>query len=83
VYRNMQKFQDDPNCSDYILFFEYFNGDNGAGLGTSHQTGWTGIIAPLMHLFAIINPEQFLRSGKMAYFELKKASQDVKKTGSK
>ncbi len=52
VYGGIGKFQDDPHWRDYLLFFEYFHGDNGAGLGASHQTGWTGIIARAMHLFA-------------------------------
>ena len=47
-----EKFQNDPHCRDLILFYEYFHGDNGAGLGASHQTGWTGIVARGMHLFA-------------------------------
>ena len=42
VYGGTQKFQDDPHWRDYLLFYEYFHGDNGAGLGASHQTGWTG-----------------------------------------
>ncbi len=46
-----RKFQDDPHWRDCILFYEYFHGDNGAGLGASHQTGWTGVIARAMHLF--------------------------------
>jgi len=41
--------QDDPNFRDYILFYEYFNGDTGQGLGASHQTGWTGLVALLLH----------------------------------
>ena len=45
VYGGTPKFQDDPHWRDYILFYEYFHGDNGAGLGASHQTGWTGVIA--------------------------------------
>jgi hypothetical protein len=49
-----------------VLFYEYFHGDNGAGLGASHQTGWTGIVARLMHLFAATTPEQMLELGKMA-----------------
>jgi hypothetical protein len=49
-----------------ILFYEYFHGDNGAGLGASHQTGWTGIVARLMHLFATTTAEQVLELGKMA-----------------
>jgi len=49
-----------------ILFYEYFHGDNGAGIGASHQTGWTGIIARTMHLFATSSPEQALALGKLA-----------------
>jgi hypothetical protein len=48
VYGATQKFQDDPFWRDLILFYEYFNGDNGAGLGASHQTGWTGLVAKLI-----------------------------------
>ena len=51
VYGGTGKFQDDPHWRDLILFYEYFHGDNGAGLGASHQTGWTGLIAPLLDLF--------------------------------
>jgi hypothetical protein len=69
VYGGMQKFQEDPNWRDLILFHEYFHGDNGAGLGASHQTGWTGAIARLMHLFATMTPEAVLEAGKKAYFE--------------
>jgi hypothetical protein len=52
VYGGAAKFQDDPHWRDLILFYEYFHGDNGAGLGASHQTGWTGSIAVLLDLFA-------------------------------
>jgi hypothetical protein len=52
VYGGTEKFQTDPHWRDLILFYEYFHGDNGAGLGASHQTGWTGLIAPLLDLFA-------------------------------
>ena len=51
VYGGTAKFQDDPHWRDLILFYEYFHGDNGAGLGASHQTGWTGLIAVLLDLF--------------------------------
>jgi hypothetical protein len=51
VYGGTAKFQEDPYWRDYILFHEYFHGDNGAGLGASHQTGWTGTIARLLDLF--------------------------------
>ena len=73
VYGGTEKFQKDPHWKDYILFYEYFHGDNGAGIGASHQTGWTGIIARLMHLFASSSSEQMLELGKKAAFvELKK-----------
>jgi Mannosylglycerate hydrolase MGH1-like glycoside hydrolase domain len=68
VYGGTQKFQEDPHWRDYILFYEYFHGDNGAGLGASHQTGWTGTIARVMHLFATTTPEQVLEIGKAAGF---------------
>jgi hypothetical protein len=57
VYGGTAKFQDDPHWRDLILFFEYFQGDNGAGLGASHQTGWTGSIARLIDLFGRIDTE--------------------------
>jgi len=59
VYGGTKKFADDPLWSDYVLFFEYFHGDNGAGLGASHQTGWTATIPALMQLFATLRPESF------------------------
>jgi hypothetical protein len=66
VYGGTRKFQEDPQWRDYLSFFEYFHGDNGAGLGASHQTGWTGIIARGMHLFATTTAEQVLAIGKAA-----------------
>ena len=66
VYGGSEKFQTDPNWRDYLLFYEYFHGDNGAGLGASHQTGWTGIIARIMHVFATIPPSKMLELGKGA-----------------
>jgi hypothetical protein len=66
VYGGTEMFQHDPHWRDLILFYEYFHGDNGAGLGASHQTGWTGIIARIMHLFATMSPEQALELGKVA-----------------
>jgi Mannosylglycerate hydrolase MGH1-like glycoside hydrolase domain/Glycosyl hydrolase family 63 C-terminal domain len=56
VYGGTKKFQDDPHWRDCILFYEYFHGDNGAGLGASHQTGWTGLIARSLDLFARLDP---------------------------
>jgi len=66
VYGGTEKFQSDPHWRDYILFYEYFHGDIGAGLGASHQTGWTGIIARIMQLFATIPADQLLASGARA-----------------
>ena len=60
------KFQGDPHWRDHLLFYEYFQGDNGAGLGASHQTGWTGLIARLIQLFAVITPESMLTEGLAA-----------------
>ena len=68
VYGGTRKFQDDPHWRDLILFYEYFHGDNGAGLGASHQTGWTGVVATLMHVFATVTPEAFLAGGRVATF---------------
>ena len=69
VHGGTRKFQADPHWRDCVLFYEYFHGDNGAGLGASHQTGWTGLIARTMHLFATLTPEQALEGGKKSYFE--------------
>ncbi|MFY0607157.1 MAG: glucosidase [Cyclobacteriaceae bacterium] len=51
VYGNNKKFQTDPHFKDHILFYEYFHGDTGLGLGASHQTGWTGLIAEMIHRY--------------------------------
>ena len=48
VFGDAEKFQTDPHFRDYILFYEYFNGDDGAGLGANHQTGWTALVAKLL-----------------------------------
>jgi len=64
VYGGSKKFQDDPHWRDYVLFYEYFHGDNGMGLGASHQTGWTGVIARTLDLFARINPKDALHIAK-------------------
>jgi hypothetical protein len=68
VYGGTKKFQEDPYWKDYILFYEYFHGDNGAGLGASHQTGWTGLIARILDLHARLDPDALLKraAGVMA-----------------
>jgi hypothetical protein len=64
VYGASAKFQNDPHWRDLILFYEYFHGDNGAGLGASHQTGWTGLIAALLDLFGRVTAEDALKTTK-------------------
>jgi len=66
VYGGSRKFQDDPHWRDLLQLYEYFHGDTGQGVGASHQTGWTGIVARIMHLFATTTPEQLLELGKVA-----------------
>jgi hypothetical protein len=68
VYGGSEKFQTDPQWKDYILFYEYFHGDNGAGLGASHQTGWTGLVAKLIELFGRLDERAFLDAGKAGAF---------------
>jgi len=69
VYGGAKKFQDDPHWRDHILFYEYFHADNGAGLGASHQTGWTGLVATLIELFGVLDPERALSLGKQSAFD--------------
>ena len=66
VYGKSRKFQEDPHWRDLILFYEYFHGDNGAGIGASHQTGWTGIVSRIMHMFATTTAEQVIALGQKA-----------------
>jgi hypothetical protein len=68
VYGGTEKFQQDPNWRDLVLFYEYFHGDNGAGLGASHQTGWTGVVAKLIELFGKLDANQILKGGKTSLF---------------
>ena len=66
VYGGTEKFQTDPHWRDHLLFYEYFHGDNGAGLGASHQTGWTGLVATLIKYFDATNAADLLRIGRQA-----------------
>ncbi len=68
VFGGTEKFQTDPHWRDHILFYEYFHGDNGAGLGASHQTGWTGVVATLIQLFGMLDAKKLLEAGKAAAF---------------
>jgi hypothetical protein len=63
VYGKTEKFQTDPHWRDLILFYEYFHGDNGAGIGASHQTGWTGCIARIIQLSGMMTKEMMLNIG--------------------
>lgn len=73
VYGGTQTFQEDEHWKDYISFYEYFHGDNGAGLGASHQTGWTGLVAKLIHLYGNIDAETLLNFGKRSVFKKSEA----------
>ena len=66
VYGGTKKFQEDPHWRDLVQFYEYFHGDNGAGLGANHQTGWTGAIARVMHIFATTTDQQVRELGPKA-----------------
>jgi len=68
VFGGAEKFQRDPDWRDNLLFYEYFHGDNGAGIGASHQTGWTGVIAGLIDIFGKLDAETFLQAGRGAAF---------------
>jgi len=57
-------FRSDPHWRDHLLFYEYFHGDSGSGLGASHQTGWTGVVARLIHQFRTLTPEDILHPGR-------------------
>jgi len=68
VYGGSEQFQNDPNWRDHLQFYEYFHGDNGAGIGASHQTGWTGLVAPLIQIFGRLDGARFLEVGKESGF---------------
>jgi hypothetical protein len=68
VFGGTEKFQTDPHWRDNLLFYEYFHGDNGAGIGASHQTGWTGLVAPLIEIFGRLDARTYLEAGRAAVF---------------
>jgi len=78
VYGGTEKFQTDPHWKDNILFYEYFHGDNGAGLGASHQTGWTGLVAKLIEIFGRLDAHQYLEAGKEGAFAKREPTQEKK-----
>ena len=69
VFGGVEKFQKDPHFRDYLLFYEYFHGDNGAGIGASHQTGWTGLVAKQLELFRRMDAKELLEGGRSHIFK--------------
>jgi len=63
VFGDTEKFQTDPYWHDHLLFYEYFHGDNGAGIGAGHQTGWTGLVARSIHLFHSVTAADLMKEG--------------------
>jgi hypothetical protein len=66
VHGGTEIFQTDPHWRDHLLFYEYFHGDNGAGIGASHQTGWSGLVGLLLGLFGKIDANVWLELGREA-----------------
>jgi hypothetical protein len=64
VHGTTRKFQEDPHWRDYPLFYEYYHGDSGVGVGASHQTGWSGAIARIAHLFASVKASEMIEQSK-------------------
>jgi hypothetical protein len=81
VYGGIERFQNDPNWRDHLLFYEYFHGDNGAGLGASHQTGWTGLVASAIQLFGTMNAARYLESGAIGPEQMREARVPASVTG--
>ncbi|BAU15232.1 hypothetical protein LEP3755_57890 [Leptolyngbya sp. NIES-3755] len=80
VYGASEKFQTDPHWQDLILFYEYFHGDNGAGIGASHQTGWTGCIARIIQAVGYFTPETVLETvtpGEFSMYQPEETLQSV------
>jgi hypothetical protein len=80
VYGAARKFQEDPHWRDLVLFYEYFHGDTGAGVGASHQTGWTGLLARIIQANALFSAELLLTPGAEAAL-LKRAAEGNATTG--
>jgi hypothetical protein len=66
VHGSARKFQEDPHWRDLLLFYEFFHGDSGAGLGASHQTGWTGLVARFIQVSGMVDGKTYLKEGRMA-----------------
>jgi hypothetical protein len=70
VYGDTEKFQTDPHWRELVLFYEYFHGDNGAGIGAGHQIGWTGLAAKLIQMVNVLDAEQVLKGGIRPVMEM-------------
>jgi len=81
VFGGSEKFQSDPHWRDHILFYEYFHGDNGAGLGASHQTGWTGVVAKLIQTLNLADPEKVLKGSTRPFMSVYRPGFDFYRTG--
>jgi hypothetical protein len=68
VHAEAQEYRSDPHWRELVLFYEYFNGETGAGVGASHQTGWTGLVASLIQLFGRLDGTDVLEAGKASLF---------------
>jgi len=79
VYGAAARFQDDPHWRDLLQFYEYFHGDDGAGIGASHQTGWTGLVARIIQINALLAPDLLLEPGAEAAVIRRAAGADVTK----
>jgi hypothetical protein len=81
VHGGVRKFQEDPHWRDLILFYEYFHGDNGAGIGASHQTGWTGTVAKLIQLFGSTTAAEVLEQGTHPFMSVYRRGESYRKAG--
>ncbi|PKM37282.1 MAG: glucosidase [Gammaproteobacteria bacterium HGW-Gammaproteobacteria-10] len=77
VFGGVEKFQNDPHFRDHLLFYEYFHGDDGSGLGASHQTGWTGTLATLLTIFGSLDHEELLEGGMQEVVEALAGTDDA------
>ena len=77
VFGDTERFQTDPHWKDYILFYEYFHGDNGAGIGASHQTGWTGLVGRFMQLFDSVQAKDVLEEGTSSMLKVPAAPSEA------
>jgi hypothetical protein len=81
VFGGAEMFQTDPNWRDCLQFYEYFHGDNGAGIGANHQTGWTGIVAKLIEIYGWVKPHALLEGGRAEAFNRAKGGAAVDPPG--